>query len=242
MDSKQNNTTIRWAVIIFVVFIILSISTIIISYFVFKQLYDTASDPMFTYNIDKTINASVDTWMNVEAKINQVLSARLSKTLDVELPINEKISVLINDSFTVPIDQSFTIPIKQNIFVEADIPVDINVPLEGINIQTKVFGIKKVTIPLKGSFPLKTVIPIRIPIHVQANAKIHLKQEVTTHLKKNISLPLKINVNTKIPIDDMFNIRLPDKIKCSVRVLDKNIPANVHLRLGLSKKGKVIIE
>ena len=95
MDSKQNNTTIRWAVIIFVVFIILSISTIIISYFVFKQLYDNASDPMFTYNIDKTINASVDTWMNVEAKIDQVLSARLSKTLDVELPINEKISVAV---------------------------------------------------------------------------------------------------------------------------------------------------
>ena len=214
---------------------------ILVSYETFRVLYARAPDPILAYNLDRGLKAALPAPIPVEVTIGEAIPVKLSKVLEAEVPIRKDLKVWIDDDFTIPIDTTFSIPIDQEIYVETEIPVETSIPLAGAGIQADLWGLKSLSLPLSGSIPVKILIPFRGPIQVKTRADIQVRKTLTVHVRKQLSFPLDLRVRVKLPIDDIFEVRFPERLDVNARVPGQ-IPVNVRLRLGISKQGELIAE
>ena len=208
---------------------------VFISYKTFQYYYAKAPDPIVIYTIDKTIDASVPEWIPVDIDIEETIPAKLSKVLEVMIPIRKDVDIWIDDDFTVPLDAIFSVPLDQDVHIDTEIPVNLEIPLEGTNVQTTLLGFD-ITLPLYGTIPVQTIIPIKRPVHVKTQADIHIQDSVNVRVKKQLTFPLDLKLKVKIPIEDIFDVRFAKKINLKARMPDK-IPVDIHLEVTLPKGG-----
>ena len=235
--KRHRRKIILWGLVIFVLGFGL---VVLISYKTFQYFYSKAGDPLVVYTIDKNIEASVPEWINVEVNAEEAIPARLSKVLELEIPIREDVEVLIDDDFSVPVNAALSVPLDQDIYVETEIPVDIQIPLEGIQVETRILGVKR-SLPLSGTFPVKTVVPVRRPLHIKTTANVQLQETVMVHVKKKLTLPLDLNLQVKIPIEGVFDVHFADMFNLNARMPEK-IPVDVHVEMAISKDGLLKID
>lgn len=209
--------------------------TVTVTYKTFRYFYDKAPGPFVVYTIDKTVDAKVPSSVPVEVTIEENIPAELSKLLHVELPIRKDIEVLIDDDFSVPIDKVLSVPVDQEIYVEADVPVALELPLEGKSVETTIFGIKKV-LPLSGTLPIHTVIHLKQPVRVKADASIPVKDTVDVRIRKKLTLPLDVKLDVTIPVEGIFDVRFAKRIMVNAR-LPESIPVDVHMEIAVPKAG-----
>lgn len=214
---------------------------IFVSIKVFRHLYEKAPDPIVSYQIEKRVEAEMLSWVIAEVAKDQTLSVRLSKILEVDVPFRQDVDIWIDNDFTVPIDAMFSIPIDQEIHVEAEVPVETQIPLEGVRVQTSLWGLKNISVPLYGMFPVKMTIPFNNPIRIKTEAQVRVQQEVTVHVQKKLTFPLDLKAHVRLPIDDIFTISLPETLKLKARV-PEIIPANVSLSLDIPKEGFPLVD
>jgi hypothetical protein len=208
---------------------------VLVSYKTFQHLYARAPDPLFTYCLDQTLKANIPAWFPVEVTVDETVPVKLSKLLELQVPIRKDVAVQLDDDFTVPLDVYLTIPIDQEIYVEAEVPVETMIPLDGIRVKADLWGMKKVALPLSGFFPVKTTIPLRQKIRVKTQVKVRLQEEITVHVTKQLTLPLDLNVKVKLPINDVFDVDFSENLTVNARVPEE-IPVGVRMRLAISKE------
>ncbi|MDY6825156.1 MAG: hypothetical protein SWH68_15385 [Thermodesulfobacteriota bacterium] len=208
---------------------------------VFRHLYEKAPDPIVSYQIEKRVEAEMFSWVTAEVAKDQMLSVRLSKILEADIPFKQDVDIWVDNDFTVPIDTTFSIPIDQEIHVEAEVPIETQIPLDGIRVQTSLWGLKNISIPLYGDFPVKMIIPFNNPIRVKTEVQVHVQKEVTVHVKKKLTFPLDLKPHVRLPIDDIFTVSLPEDLKLKTRVAE-TIPVNVRLNLDLPKEGLPLLD
>ncbi len=224
----------------FLCLLVICCSVVFISYYIFQYYYNIIPDTLIRYDFKQIINARVKDKLPVDVILDDILPIRLNKKIAVKLPINEDIKVLIDDDFQIPVDQTFQIPIDQVFHITTTVPVDIKIKLENIKVKTKVLGLFNITVPINGEFPVKAEIPLDTDVRVSTVVNYRLNELIKVHLKKIIILPLKLNIDTKLPLNDIFDIKLPEKLKCSAEIHDL-IPVKVHLNMTVSKKGEITI-
>ena len=190
---------------------------------------------------EKRVEAEMLSWVTAEVAKNQSLSVRLSKILEADIPFRQDVDIWVDNDFTVPIDTTFSIPIDQEILVEAEVPIETQIPLDGIRVQISLLGLKNISIPLYGSFPVKMTIPYNNPIRVKTEAQVRVQKEVTVHVKKKLTFPLDLEAHVRLPIDDIFTVSLPETLRLKCRVPEM-IPANVRLNLDLPKEGLPLVD
>ncbi len=208
---------------------------IAVSYKTVHHFYAKAPSPLAVYTVDKTINAKIPSSVPVEVTIEKNIPASLSKVLHVQLPLRKDIDVLIDDDFAVPVDQVLSVPVDQDVYVEAEVPVTLEVPMEGKTVETSILGIKKV-FPLHGTIPIDTVIHLKQPVRITTRIDVRLNDIINVHVHKRLSLPLDLNLEVKIPIDGIFDVRLAKDVMVYAR-LPESIPVDVHLEIVVPKIG-----
>ncbi|MDY6832762.1 MAG: hypothetical protein SWC96_13170 [Thermodesulfobacteriota bacterium] len=205
--------------------VIVSIGT---ARYFYKKMPDRVS-----YQLRNTVEAGISDWIPVEATAEKAIPVKLSKILETDIPISQDLNVWIDEDLTVPLDVMIPVPIDQEIFVEARVPVETEIPLEGVRVQTSFLGMK-ISVPLSGFFPVNMVVPLKGPIHVKTQANVHLQQDVTVHINKRFIVPLNLNVPVRLPIDDVFKVNLPDNIRVRARLPEK-VPVDVQWNLEIPK-------
>ncbi len=201
----------------------------------FRYLYDRAPDPIISWQVDKTVKAGISSWSPVEVAAHKTIPVRLSKILEANVPFKQDVDIWVDKDITVPLDVTLLIPIDQEIFVETEVPIETDIPLDGVQVQTSLWGLKNITFPLSGTFPLDITIPFKRPVHVKTQAEIHIQQEVTVHVAKQFTFPLDLEARVRLPIDDVFEVSLPENVTVDARLPEK-IPVEVQLDLDLSKQ------
>jgi hypothetical protein len=225
---------LAWAAGVLLMLSLLVVLVILISAKIICHVYEKAPDPLLSHQIETRVEAEMLSWVTAEVAKNETLSVRLSKLLEADIPLKQNVSVLIDNDFLVPLDMTFSIPIDQEILIETEVPIETHIPLDGIRVQTRLWGLKNISVPLYGSFPVKMTIPFKDPIHVKTEAEVRVQQEVLVHVKKTLTLPLDLKAHVFLPIDDIFTIRLPENISLKARVTEK-FPVDVCLSLNLPK-------
>jgi hypothetical protein len=226
---------LAWAAGLVLIFFLIIISLAVVSFFVFRSLYEKAPDPLVSYQVDKTIKAKMPEWVSVEATVPNQIPVRLSKVLEADIPFKQDVDVWIDNDFTVPLDVTIAVPIDQEIFVEADVPIEAEIPLDGVRVKTSLWGIKDISFPLSGVFPVNITIPFKGPLHVRTNADVRVQQEVTVHVKKLFTFPLDIKAHVSLPVDDVFQVSLPEVVTVNARV-PQNVPVDVQVQLDVPKQ------
>jgi len=240
--AGKRRRRVFWWILVFLAGLCAVIALLVlVSYKTFQHLYAQAPDPLFTYHVDPTLKAQIQDRVPVDVTVDRTVPVRLTKVLAVEIPLREALEVLIDDDFTLPVDATFHLPIDQEVYVEADVPVETRIPLDGLRVQTTLWGFKKITLPLSGSLPVKTTIPLRETIRVKTEARIRLQEEVTVHVTKRLALPLDLTLKVNLPIDDVFDIRFTEPLRVTAHVPNE-IPVDVRLRFSLSKEEGLITE
>lgn len=226
---------LAWAAGSLLALILISLLLALIGFGLFRYFYKRAPDPIVSYQVDKTVRAGIPSWVPVDVKAKETIPVRLSKVLEADIPFKQDVDIKVDDDFTVPLDVTVSVPIDQEIFVETDIPIKTEIPLEGSRVQTTLFGLKDVSLPLSGSFPVNMTIPFKGPVHVKTKADIRIQQDVTVHVDKQFTFPLDLTANVCLPIDDVFEVSLPENVSVNARV-SKKIPVDVQLRVDVPKQ------
>ena len=217
-----------------VTFLFFVVLLVFVSFSLFRYLYQKAPDPIISYQLDKKVEATMPAWASVEVAANEMIPVRLSKILEADIPFNQDVDVWVDNDFVVPLDATISVPIDQEIFVETDVPIEAEIPLEGVHVQTSLWGLKNISLPLYGTFPVNITIPFKGPIHVKTNAQVRVQQEVSVHVKKMFTFPLDLKAHVRLPIDDVFNVSLPEDVRVKARV-PQRIPVDVHVNLEVHK-------
>ena len=210
-------TILLWASCLLIAFCLFVALLLLISYNVFRYLYQKAPDPIVSYQVNKTVEAAMPSWSSVEVAANEKIPVRLTKILEADIPFNQDVDVWVDNDFTVPLDATISVPIDQEIFVAADVPIEAEIPLEGVKVQTSLWGLKHISLPLYGTFPINITIPFKGPIHIKTNADVRVQQDVTVHVEKMFTFPLDLKAHVRLPIDDAFDVTIPEDV--SVRML-----------------------
>lgn len=232
---------LRWIALSLVALAALAALVVLVTYRTVRHLYARAPNPVFVYDVDRSVRASIADWVPVEVELDETIPVRLSKELKVKIPIRERLDVWIDDTFAVPLDTSLTVPIDQEVYVDADVPVELEIPLDGFWVRTNILGLTDLSLPVSGTLPLKTTIRIRQPLHVKTVARIPLRQEITVPVRKKLALPLNLDLDVKLPIEGIFGVRFPKPFPVRGRILEE-IPVGVRLRMAVSKDGSVSAE
>lgn len=239
--KSSGRKILRWVVLSLVVLAALAALVVLVTYRTVRHLYTRAPNPVFVYDVDRSVRASIADWVPVEVELDQTIPVRLSRELKVKIPVRERLDVWIEDKFSVPVDTTLTVPIDQEVYVDAEVPVELQIPLDGFWVRTNILGITDLSLPVSGTLPLKTTIRIRQPLHVETVAQIPVRQEITVPVRKKLALPLNLDLDVKLPIEGIFDVRFPKSFSVRGR-LPEEIPVGVRLRMAVSKDGSVSAE
>ncbi|MEW6077419.1 MAG: hypothetical protein AB1724_06395 [Thermodesulfobacteriota bacterium] len=226
---------LAWAAGLLLALLLIIVILVIVCFLVFRSLYERAPDPIVSYQVDKTIKAKMPEWVPVEATVPNTIPVKLSKVLEADIPFKQDVDVWVDNDFTVPLDVTISVPIDQEIFVEADVPIVTEIPLDGVRVKTSLWGLKDISFPLSGTFPVNITIPFKGPLHVRTDADVRVQQNVTVHVNKLFTFPLDIKAHVSLPIDDVFQVSLPEVVTVSARV-PQNVPVDVQVQLDLPKQ------
>lgn len=225
-----------WSAGLLLAFFLIAVLLVLVSFAIFRYLYERAPDPIISYQVDKTVMARIPEWVPVEASVEKTIPVKLTKILEADIPFKQDVDVWVDNDFTVPLDVTISVPLDQEIFVETEVPIEAEIPLEGVRVQTSIWGLKNIRLPLSGVFPVKITIPFKGPVHVKTQADVRVQQEVTVHVKKMFTFPLDLKAHVCLPIDDVFQVSLPEIVTVNARVPEK-IPVDVQVQLDLPKQG-----
>ncbi len=239
--KSSGRALVRWVVFSLLALAALAALVVLVTYRTVRHLYTRAPNPVFVYDVDRSVRASIADWVPVQVELDETIPVRLSKELKVKIPVRERLEVWIQDDFSVPVDTTLTVPIDQEVYVDADVPVELQIPLDGFWVRTNLLGITDLSLPVSGTLPLKTTIRIRQPLHVKTVARIPLRQELTVPVEKKLTLPLSLDLDVRLPIEGIFDVRFPKPFSVRGR-LPAEIPVGVRLRMAVSKDGSVSAE
>lgn len=238
---SRGRIILRWAALSLLALAALASLVVLVTYRTVRHIYTRAPNPVFVYDVDRSVRASIADWVPVEVELDQAIPVRLSKELKVKIPVRERFDVWIEDEFSVPVDTTLTVPIDQEIYVDADVPVEVQIPLDGFWVRTNILGITDLSLPVSGTLPLKTTIRIRQPLRVKTVAQIPVRQQITVPVRKKLALPLNLDLDVKLPIEGIFDVRFPKSFSVRGR-LREEIPVGVRLRMTVFKDGSVSAE
>jgi hypothetical protein len=235
LPGLMTRKILAWAVGLLLAFFFIIIILVVISFQVFRNFYERAPDPIVSYQVDKSVNARMPTWVVAEATVPNTIPVRLSKILEADIPFKQDVDVWVDNDFTVPLDVTISVPIDQEIFVEADVPIETEIPLDGVRVKTSLWGLKDISFPLSGTFPINITIPFKRPVHVKTTADVRVRQEVTVHVKKLFTFPLDLKTHVSLPIDDVFQVSIPEVVTVNARI-PEYVPVDIQMQLDLPKQ------
>ncbi len=226
---------LAWAAGIMIVLGLIFVLLMLVSFSIVRYLYHKAPDPIASYQLNKTVQARMPSWSPVAVEAKGPIPVRLSKVLEADIPFQQDVEVPVDSDFTVPLDVTISIPIDQEIFVETEVPIEAEIPLKDVMVQTNLWGLKNVSLPVSGIFPINITIPFKRTVHIKTLADVRIKQDVTVHVNKVFTLPLDLTTHVSLPVDDVFQVSLPENVMVNARVPDP-IPVEVQVDLDLPKK------
>lgn len=135
-------------------------------------------------------------------KVRELVSSRLqNRQIPVTVDVDVRIPVTIVEPMRVPVELNTRIPVDEQIDIETSVPIRTILPLD-TDIETSVFGLGKIRVPIRAQLPIDLVLPIVGKIRVKsAGLPVHLKEEVVVHLPA-FEVPLKTRLETRIDILD----------------------------------------
>jgi hypothetical protein len=147
----------------------------------------------------------------VEAEsVRSLLSGMLeNKRLPMTVDVDTRVPVRIDAPLRVPVEINTVIPVDEMIDIETHVPIRTSLKLD-TDVETSVFGIGKIKVPIRAMVPIDMVLPVVGKIRIRSvGLPVHLKEEVLVTMPP-FEVPLKTRIETKIDLLD--NLRVAEQL------------------------------
>jgi len=130
-----------------------------------------------------------------------VTSLLQNRQIPVLVDVDVRVPVKIEQALRVPVQLDTRIAVDELIDIETSVPIRTVLPLD-TDIETSVFGLGTIKIPIRAQLPIDLVLPVVGKIRVRsAGLPVHLKEEVIVQLPE-FEVPIKSRIETRVDLLD----------------------------------------
>jgi hypothetical protein len=143
----------------------------------------------------------------------------VNRQVPISVDVDARVPVQVEEALRIPIELDTKLAIDEFIEIETMVPIHVTLPLD-TDIETSVFGIGALKIPIRATIPLNLVLPIKGKIRIKSDAlPVKLKDECIVRLPV-FEVPIRSRFETRLDLLD--NLRTAGKeLRSGVReVLD----------------------
>lgn len=148
------------------------------------------------------------TGLETEKIRSRIEGLLLNRHLPISVDVDARVPVQVEQALRIPIELDTKLAIDESIEIETLVPIHVMLPLD-TDIETSVFGIGALKIPIRATIPLNLVLPIKGKIRIKSDAlPVRLKDECTVHLPP-FEVPIRSRFETRLDLLD--NLRTAEK-------------------------------
>lgn len=142
-------------------------------------------------------------------KIRQRIEGLLGdRQLPIMVDVDTRIPVKVTDALTIPIEVATRLALDELVDIETSVPLRVDLPLDTV-IETSVFGLGTVKVPIRAKIPVDLVVPIAGKIRIKADAlPVHIKDQCVARLPE-FEVPIQTRLETRLALLD--NLRAAEK-------------------------------
>ena len=141
----------------------------------------------------------------VRASIASLLQNR---QIPVAVDVDTMVPVQVEAPLRIPIELDTKISVDESIDIETLVPIRFDLPMDTV-VETSVFGIGALRIPIRATIPLNMLLPIKGKIRIKSEAlAVRLKDECVVRLPV-FEVPIRSRFETRIDLLD--NLRSAEK-------------------------------
>jgi len=134
----------------------------------------------------------------VRERIEGLLADR---QLPVVVDVDTRVPVQVEAPLRIPIELRTTLAFDELVDIETDVPLRVELPLDTV-VETSVFGLGSLKIPIRAVIPVDLVVPIRGKIRIKTDAlPVQLEDTCVAHLPP-FEVPIKSRFETKLDLLD----------------------------------------
>lgn len=135
-------------------------------------------------------------------KVRDLVTTLLqNRQIPVLVDVDVRVPVVIEHALKVPVELNTKMAVDELIDIETSVPIRTVLPLD-TSIETSVFGLGTIKIPIRAQLPVDFVVPIVGKIRVKsAGLPLHLKEEVIVQMPP-FEVPIKSRIETRIDLLD----------------------------------------
>lgn len=137
-----------------------------------------------------------------------IASLLVNRQIPIAVDVDARVPVLVESPLRIPIELDTKISVDESIDIETLVPIRVDLPLDTV-VETSVFGIGALKIPMRAIIPINLVLPIKGKIRVKSEAlPVRLKDECLVRLPA-FEVPIRSRFETRIDLLD--NLRTAEK-------------------------------
>jgi hypothetical protein len=123
------------------------------------------------------------------------------RQLPIVVDVDQRIPVKVEHPLTIPIEIATKLSLDEQIDVETSVPLRVDLPLD-TTVETSVFGIGAIKVPIRARIPVDLVVPIKGKIRIKTDSlPVHIRDACTATLPP-FEVPIQARLETKLGLLD----------------------------------------
>jgi hypothetical protein len=231
----------------FLRWLMLSLGTIVIglclasgavsAYFFFKYKPLLSDLQHARLHLKKEATASIDSRFPVNVALNHLFKFRLRKDIPLELPIQTTLQVPVDETFLVPIQDSFSVEMDSPLFIDEQIHVHSEMPLD-ITVQTRILGMD-LSVPIQGSVPIDITFPLQQQIGVRGALSLRVTEPLRVPIRQTLEVPVRFVMRGILPVNEEIQAPIETTMEGQITIRDP-LACTVEMNLSAQDWGKGI--
>ncbi len=139
--------------------------------------------------------------LEVERVRKSVAALLQDRQIPIAVDVDTWVPVHVLEPMRVPVELDTRLAVDETVDIETKVPIRTELPLE-TEIETSVFGIGALKIPIRAKVPIDMVLPVVGKIRVRSDAlPVRMKDEVVIRLPP-FDVPIRSRIETRVDLLD----------------------------------------
>ena len=235
---------LRQSVGVVLIVLVLFLSSGIGAFFGIRSLYRNRGviTSLISHDVDATALVQPLTPVSVRSELGDFeIPINLPDVVRIAVPVRKMLDVPVKEEFRVPVNMTVHVPIDQEVFIKAEFPVEVSVPLDGIRLKARPFGLPAIPVTLQGSLPLKLTVPFARTVRIKTDVEVPIRRVFTVPFRKTLRVPLNFELALDLPIQRLIRVHFDGPLKLKAKITEE-MPVRARFRVGLTKDGRIVVD
>jgi len=188
-------------------------------------------------DLKKQITASVDSRFPVDISLDHRFDFRLRKDIPVEIPIQALLQVPLDETLLVPVTDSFVVEMNGPLFIDEQIRVRSEVPLD-MSVQTRIMGMD-LSLPIRGTVPIDITFPLKQEVGVRRAFSLRIADPLPVRVRQVMQVPVSFVLRAVLPVDEEITVPLHTVMEGRIAIPEP-LPCTVEMNVSARDWGGAI--